>query len=287
MKTIWVTGSNGQLGNEIRLQNKKPELYNFIYTDIDELDLTNRYGVRKFAELNKPDIIINCAAYTNVDKAETDKETAFQLNRDIPALLSEISEVQNCILIHISTDYVFDGKTYKPYEENDPTSPQSVYGMSKLIGENFVLRNNKNLVIRTSWLYSANGTNFAKTMLRLGKEKENIGVVFDQIGSPTFAADFADAIHQICNKILSSSHNYGGIYHYSNEGVCSWYDFALAIMKSASNSCKVLPITTDQYPLPAHRPAYSVLNKDKIKKVFEIEIPHWTVSLEKFFTSKR
>jgi dTDP-4-dehydrorhamnose reductase len=280
MKTIWVAGSKGQLGTEIRIQNEKNQKFRFLYTDIEELDLTNEQEVIKYTTANKPDIIINCAAYTNVDKAESDKDNAFRLNSDIPSLLSNISINQNSILIHISTDYVFDGKAYKPYEEHNPTSPQSVYGMSKLIGENAVLHNNKNLVIRTSWLYSVHGHNFLKTMLRLGKEKEFLSVVFDQVGSPTSAADLAHSIIQICDIISSSDANYGGIYHYSNEGVCSWFDFALMIMKTAKLNCNVSPITTDQYPLPAQRPAYSVLNKKKIKNTFGIQIPYWRDSAE-------
>lgn len=280
MKTIWVAGSKGQLGTEIRIQNEKSEKFNFIFTDIDELDLTNSDSVKNFAVVNKPDIIINCAAYTNVDKAETDKDSAFRINSDVPSLLSEISVEQNCTLIHISTDYVFDGKSCRPYEEYDPTSPKSVYGMSKLIGENTALRNNRNLVIRTSWLYSAHGNNFLKTMLRLGKEKESLGVVYDQVGSPTSAADLAAAAMHICDLILSSENNYGGIYHFSNEGVCSFYDFAVMIMEQANLKCKINPITTDQYPLPAKRPAYSVLNKKKIKDTFGIQIPYWRDSAE-------
>jgi dTDP-4-dehydrorhamnose reductase len=280
MKTIWVTGSKGQLGTEIRIQNKKPEQYNFIYTDIEELDLTNSEEVINFTIANKPDIIINCAAFTNVDKAESEKDAAFRLNSDVASLLSEISVEYNCTLIHISTDYVFDGKSSTPYEEYDPTSPQSVYGMSKLIGENTVLRNNRNLIIRSSWLYSAHGNNFLKTMLRLGKEKESLGVVYDQVGSPTSAADLALAILQICDKILASGENYGGIYHYSDEGVCSWYDFSKTIMKLANLKCIINPITTEQYPLPAKRPAYSVFNKKKIKDTFGIKIPYWRDSLE-------
>lgn len=280
MKTIWIAGSKGQLGTEIRIQNEKNQKYKFLYTDIEELDLTNQQEVLKYASSTKPDIIINCAAYTNVDKAESDKDNAFRLNSDIPSLLSDISVNQNCILIHISTDYVFDGKSFRPYEEYDPTSPQSVYGMSKLIGENTVLRNNRNLVIRTSWLYSAHGHNFLKTMLRLGKEKEFLSVVFDQVGTPTSAADLASAVIQICDALSSSEENYGGIYHFSNEGVCSWYDFSIMIMKTAGLNCAVSPITTDQYPLPAKRPAYSVLNKKKIKNTFGIDIPYWKDSAE-------
>jgi dTDP-4-dehydrorhamnose reductase len=285
MKTIWVTGSKGQLGTELSLQYKKLAGYNFVFTDIDELDLTHEKAVVNFFETNKPDLIVNCAAYTAVDKAEEESDKAFLINRDVPKLLSEICKKFNSTLIHISTDYVFDGESCRPYNESDPTNPQSVYGQTKLEGEEFVLLGEKNLVIRTSWLYSAHGSNFMKTMIRLGKEKKEIGVVFDQVGTPTSAAELADAILSIIDDMISSSINKPGIYHYSNEGVCSWYDFAIEIMKVAGLSCKVKPITSDQYPAAAKRPAFSVFNKKKIKESFNFEIPYWKESLEKVLLS--
>jgi dTDP-4-dehydrorhamnose reductase len=280
MKKILITGANGQLGIELKKLSTEFSTFSYIFIDIDSLDLTDNQAFTAFFNKNHFDYIINCAAYTAVDKAETEPEKAFEINAVVPARLTEISKNDSCRLIHLSTDYVFDGKTCIPYVETDAVSPQSVYGQSKLNGENEVLKNKENIVIRTSWLYSANGNNFLKTMLKLGNEKEMLNVVFDQVGTPTSASDLAHAIMVICDKIDVENKNYGGIYHYSNEGVCSWYDFAVEIMELAGLNCKVLPITTSQYPLPAKRPAYSVLNKSKIKSVFGIEIPHWKKSLK-------
>jgi dTDP-4-dehydrorhamnose reductase len=283
MKTIWVAGSKGQLGAELKLQHEKLTNANFLFTDIAELDLTNEKLVREFVHQHKPSITINCAAYTNVDKAESEKELAYKLNHGIPELLSRISTETDNILIHISTDYVFNGMNYVPYTEDDPTSPQSVYGESKLAGETEAQKNLRNIIVRTSWLYSAHGANFMKTMLRLGKERDKLNVVYDQVGSPTSAADLANEILQISSQLLSTDQNYGGIYHFSNEGVCSWYDFAIEIMKIAGLNCRILPITSDQYPSPVKRPSYSVLNKSKIKDTFGTGIPHWKESLEKVY----
>lgn len=280
MSTIWITGSQGQLGTELRIQNEKFPEHNFLFTDIKELDLTHEILVRNFAEENHPDIIINCAAYTAVDKAESDTKAACLLNRDVPALLTEVSASINAVLIHISTDYVFDGTACKPYLENDLTNPQSEYGRSKLAGEKAVLSNPDNLILRTSWLYSAHGNNFVKTMLKLGRERDEIGVVSDQAGSPTSASDLANALLIISNQILSGKRNTGGIYHYSNEGICSWYDFAMEIMEEAGINCYVKPLSSREFPTPARRPFYSVLNKSKIKETFEIEISHWRESLK-------
>lgn len=280
MKKILITGANGQLGTELRRISTAFSDFSCMFTDIDSLDLTDNMAIKAFFNTNRFDFIINCAAYTAVDKAETESEKAYEINAVVPARLTEISKQYNCRLIHLSTDYVFDGRSCIPYVETDIVSPQSVYGKSKLAGENEVLKNKKNIVIRTSWLYSLNGNNFLKTMLKLGKEKEILHVVFDQVGTPTSAADLAHAIMIICTNIDAEGKNYGGIYHYSNEGVCSWYDFAVEIMELAGLKCKVIPITTDQYPLPAKRPAYSVLNKNKIKSLFGLEIPHWKKSLK-------
>ncbi len=281
MKTVWVTGSKGQLGTELSLQYKGNANCNFIFTDIDELDLTHIKAVENFFETNIPDIIINCAAYTAVDKAESEPDKAYLLNKGVPKHLTILSEEYHATLIHISTDYVFDGKMYRPYVETDPADPQSVYGRSKLEGEKAVLTGKNNMVIRTSWLYSAHGGNFVKTMLRLGKEKKELNVVFDQVGTPTSAADLAESILQIIKNIENTNVVQAGIYHFSNEGVCSWYDFAIEIMKMAGLNCKINPITTDLYPLPALRPNYSVLNKSKIKETFHLEINHWKEGLEK------
>lgn len=281
IKTIWITGSKGQLGTELQLQQEKLINTRFLFTDIEELDLTDREAVIRFAQEEKPTIIINCAAYTAVDKAEEEPDKAFLLNRDVPAYLAKAAENVNAILIHISTDYVFDGTASSPIKETDATNPQSVYGRSKLAGEQAVMKNPENLVVRTAWLYSAHGHNFLKTMLRLGKEREEIGVVSDQLGSPTSAADLADALLEISNQIINGKKDAGGIYHYSNEGMCSWYDFAKAIMEIANLDCRVNPITTEQYPAPAKRPQYSVFNKEKIKKTFGILIPDWDDSAKK------
>jgi dTDP-4-dehydrorhamnose reductase len=280
MKKIWVTGSKGQLGTEILLQKELVSTARFLFTDIEELDLCDDKKVKEFMLSNKPDIVINCAGYTAVDKAEEDEENAFRLNMNVPAMLSELSGESGSKFIHISTDYVFDGELNRPYTEEDNPNPQSVYGTSKLAGEKEVLKNNASLIIRTAWLYSAHGHNFMKTILRLGKERDSIGVVFDQVGSPTSAADLANAILMICNKLITEEKDFGGIFHYSNEGVCSWYDFALQIKQIAKLPFRINPITTDQYPLPAKRPVYSVFNKSKIKSVFNLEIPYWADSLK-------
>ena len=224
---------------------------------------------------------MNCAAYTAVDKAENEEEKAFKLNHDIPANLAEAAVSNHAILIHISTDYVFDGTSNYPYKETDRVNPVSAYGRTKLAGEDCVLSGSNNIIIRTSWLYSAHGNNFVKSMLKLGKERDTIGVVFDQVGSPTNASDLAAAILHIIKKIINSGIKYSSLYHYSNEGICSWYDFAVAIMRFAGLDCNVKPITTDQYPLPARRPVYSVFNKSKIKADFDLVIPHWEESLER------
>ncbi len=278
MKTIWVTGSKGQLGKEIQLQQKKLRDARFLFTDIEELDLTDKDAVMKFAAKEKPAIIINCAAYTAVDKAEEEPEKATLLNKEVPDLLTDTAKEVHAILIQISTDYIFDGTACAPYVESDPPNPQSTYAESKHAGEEAVLKSPENLVIRTSWLYSAHGNNFLKTMLRLGKERNELGVVFDQVGSPTSAADLAGALLDISTQILDGKPGIGGIYHYSNEGVCSWYDFALLIMKTAKIDCQVKPITSDQFPTPAKRPQYSVLNKNKLKNTFSIKVPHWQES---------
>lgn len=281
MKKIWIAGSKGQLGTEIQLQHDILKNVEYHFTDIQEFDLTDKEAVNDFARKIIPDLIVNCAAYTAVDKAESEEDTALKLNRDIPANLAAVADHYSAILIHVSTDYVFDGSSNYPYRETDCVNPVSAYGRTKLAGEECVLSGKKNMVIRTSWLYSAHGNNFVKTMLRLGKERESIGVVFDQVGCPTHAADLAGAILHIIEKIINSDTKYSSVYHYSNEGVCSWYDFAVSIMKLARLSCKVKPITTDQYPLPAKRPVYSVFDKSKIKTDFGLMIPHWEESLEK------
>ncbi len=267
---ILITGSNGQLGSEIRKL-----IPGALFTDVQELDITSLENVKEFVNKHEIETIINCAAYTAVDKAEDDAEVAFAINAEGPCNLA----ATGCRLIHISTDYVFDGSGCRPYIESDPANPVSVYGKTKLEGEKKVLSLTDNAVIlRTAWLYSATGNNFVKTMLRLGRERSTVGVVCDQIGSPTFAGDLAEAICRILPKMNNDT---TGVYHYTNEGVCSWYDFAWEIMKKSGSDCKVLPLTSSDYPTRAQRPSYSVLSKRAVKETFDLEIPYWKESLEK------
>ena len=278
MPNILVTGSNGQVGSEIKeLSSNYP--YNFFFTDRETLDITNEDAIKNFIEINHINTIINCAAYTAVDKAESDEINADLVNRKAVKKLALVSQELAIKLIHISTDYVFDGKAYKPYCEEYQTNPQSVYGKTKLDGENEMIKINphNSIIIRTSWVYSSFGANFVKTMLRLGKEKESLGVIFDQVGTPTYAKDLAKTILDILPQINNQK---VAIYNYSNEGVLSWYDFAKEIMKMAKIPCQINPIETFQYPTPAKRPHYSLLNKSKIKKEFNIIIPYWKDGLD-------
>lgn len=281
---LLITGAEGQLGSEIKsLAPDFPSL-DFIYTDIPSLDLTKETEVHGFIGKEKPDIVINCAAYTNVDQAEEDPVKAGLLNRDVLKTLSSACKKYETFLIHISTDYVFDGTNSRPYIEDDPVNPNSAYGKTKMEGEGEILISGvKSIVIRTSWLYSAFGNNFVKSMIKLGKERDELGIVFDQVGTPTYAHDLAMAILEISDKTAKDKNAFiPGIYHYSNEGVASWYDFTLSIFEIYGiENCSVKPIDTSQYPTPANRPAYSVLNKSKIKRTFNIVIPHWRESLKK------
>lgn len=275
---ILVTGCNGQLGNEIQLLEKDYGQHRFFNTDVAELDITNQLAVAEFVGKNDIDGIINCAAYTAVDKAEENKELCTTLNTVAPAYLAAAVEKRGGWIVQVSTDYVFNGKAHKPYVETDTPSPDSVYGSTKLAGELGVQKFCKRaMVIRTAWLYSIFGNNFVKTMLRLGKEKAELGVIFDQIGTPTYAADLAQAIMTAVEKGIKP-----GVYHFSNEGVISWYDFTKAIHRIAGiTTCKVRPLHTSEYPTPANRPHYSVLDKTKIKETYGIEIPYWEESLQK------
>lgn len=278
---ILVTGAYGQLGSEIKqLANKYPNLY-FLLTDVDSLDITNEEAVQNYFAQNKLFAVINCAAYTAVDKAESDQDNAFRINALAPGILAANAAKTGAKIIHVSTDYVFDGNASQPYMESDDVNPQGVYGQTKLEGEkNVQQRNQDAIIIRTSWLYSTFGNNFVKTMLRVGKERDEIKVVFDQVGSPTYAADLAATILQIVQKSANNAEAFvPGIYHYSNEGVASWYDFALAIFELAAVKCKVQPVVSAEYPTPTKRPNYSVLNKSKIKNTFGVGIPHWRESL--------
>jgi dTDP-4-dehydrorhamnose reductase len=274
MTNILVTGSNGQLGSEIKVLEKQFPNYNFIFTDIEELDLTDASTLKNFVETNNINVCINCAAYTAVDKAEDEQELALLVNAQAVENLALACNNVNARLIHVSTDYVFDGTNNRPYLETDSPSPNSFYGFSKLEGERAVTNNISNFVIiRTSWLYSSFGNNFVKTMMRLGKEREELGVVVDQIGTPTYAADLAKAIMATVESEKS------GIYHYSNQGVISWYDFAKTIMRINNIDCKVNAIESKDFPAKANRPFYSVLNKAKIAQDFNIEVPYWLDSL--------
>ena len=279
MPNILVTGSNGQVGSELQSLSPAYE-YNFYFTDRESLDITDKDAVSAFVKNNAINTIINAAAYTAVDKAEDDKENADKVNHLATEYLAEVAKENSVKLIHISTDYVFDGKNYRPYVEDDMTNPNGIYGATKLAGEKVMQKiNPKNsIIIRTSWVYSSYGANFVKTMLRLGKERESLGVIFDQVGTPTYAKDLAQTILDILPKIDNDKVQ---IYHYSNEGVLSWYDFAKEIMRMAKIECVVNPIETKEYPTPATRPHYSLLNKAKIKKDFTITIPYWKDSLDK------
>ena len=277
---ILVTGVNGQLGNELRKISGNYPNYRFIFTDIAELDITHQDAVHVFFEKNRVQTVINCAAYTAVDKAESDEPAAMLLNAYAVGYLAKACENAEATLIHVSTDYVYDGRSCKPYSEDHPTAPASVYGRSKLAGEKEALNVSKSVVIRTAWLYSSFGNNFVKTMLRLGKERETLNVVFDQAGTPTYAADLAQSIMSIVAQAEQNNLT-TGIFHYSNEGVCSWYDFACEIMQQAGLNCVIHPIETKDYPAPAPRPHYSVLNKARIKTAYGLVIPHWKDSLSR------
>jgi dTDP-4-dehydrorhamnose reductase len=274
---ILVTGCNGQLGNEIQLLEKEYPQHTYFNTDVAELDITNQLAVNDFINRHAIDGVINCAAYTAVDKAEGDKELCTTLNTVAPSYLAAAIDKRGGWIIHVSTDYVFDGTHHTPYVETDTPSPDSVYGSTKLAGELGVSKfSKKHMIIRTAWLYSAFGNNFVKTMIRLGKEKTELGVIFDQIGTPTYARDLAVAIMTAVDKGIET-----GVYHYSNEGVISWYDFTKAIHRIAGiKDCKVRPLHTSEYPTAANRPAYSVLDKTKIKQTYGIEIPYWEDSLK-------
>ncbi len=282
MKKIVITGANGQLGSEIRMASASLPGFTFLYTDYDTLDITDESALESFMEREKPDFLVNCAAYTAVDRAEQEPEAAMELNARAPLLLARRCLLSGTRLIHISTDYVFDGSHSTPYSEDDPVSPLGVYGRTKREGEVNCLLNPETIIIRTSWLYSRFGNSFVKTMLRRGKEKEHLKVVFDQTGTPTCAEDLAGAILQIIAKAEEDPSSWEpGIYHYSNEGVCSWYDFALAIHRIAKISCAVEPVESKDFVTLATRPHFSVLNKSKIKTVFGLKIPYWLDSLEK------
>lgn len=279
MKTILVTGANGQLGNSIRVLTGQYPQYNFLFTDVDTLDITDPAAVKAAVKDNQVNYIINCAAYTAVDKAEDNEELCRRLNSFAVCVLGEAAREAGAKMIHISTDYVFSGTGYRPYKETDGTRPVSVYGRTKLAGEEGLMEVCPDaVIIRTAWLYSEFGSNFVKTVLRLGKERDELGFVFDQIGTPTYAGDLAAIILSVVTADEKGAF-VPGIYHYSNEGVCSWYDFTVKILQIAGIDCRIRPIETKDYPTKAVRPPYSVLNKSKIKEIYGVAIPHWEASL--------
>lgn len=278
MFNILVTGAKGQLGCEIK-ELSKDYPFNFFFTCKDELNICDAQAIRTFVATHNINAIVNCAAYTAVDKAESESKLADLINHQAVKNLALISKEKNIKLIHISTDYVFDGTNHKPYIEEDTTNTLSIYGQTKLDAEMAIQEINPkgSIIIRSSWIYSSHGNNFVKTMLRLGNEKEFLGVIYDQVGTPTYARDLAKVILDILPKLSDEDVM---IYHYSNEGVLSWYDFAKEIMKMAKLTCKIYPIETKDYPTAAKRPHYALLNKSKIKKTFDIEIPFWKDSLD-------
>lgn len=278
---VLITGSKGQLGMSIKKLSPEFPDYQFIYTDVEELDIANAYDIHKFISETKPKVIINCAAYTAVDKAEEEPEKAHLLNVTAPGLLAKAASENNILLIHISTDFIFGGDRKTPYSEEDKAFPESVYAKTKADGEQEVIKNSKRAIIfRTSWLYSEFGHNFVKTILRIAKERPEINVVSDQTGTPTYATDLAETILRLLPELTKLPQG-TEILHFSNEGTASWYGFAKEIVQQSGLKCKVNPISTEQYPLPAKRPAYSVLDKSKIKSRYGIEIPEWKESLRR------
>ncbi|MGL5786282.1 MAG: dTDP-4-dehydrorhamnose reductase [Bacteroidales bacterium] len=271
---ILITGSNGQLGNELHVCSEHETQNSYFFTDASELDITQKEAVQAFVASHNIGIIINCAAYTAVDKAEDDIERCNLINNIAVRNLAEIAKSNQIFLIHISTDYVFDGSKNIPYHEDDSTSALGVYGKTKLLGEKAIIETGcEYLIFRTSWLYSSYGNNFVKTIQRLSAERESMNVVFDQAGTPTYAADLATFLVHIIES--GKYKNKSGIYHFSNEGVCSWYDFALEIVELSGNACTILPCHSDEFPAKVKRPNYSVLDKTKVKSIFNITISHW------------
>jgi dTDP-4-dehydrorhamnose reductase len=280
MATILVTGANGQLANELKVLSSGFPQYQFLFTAKEELPIENTDALTSFFQRNKMDYCINCAAYTAVDKAESEKEKAFLINAEAVGELANVCYNHQTKLIHISTDYVYDGTVHNPLKENNPVGPINIYGESKLKGEELALEKNPSaIIIRTSWVYSSFGNNFVKTMMRLFKEKSEINVINDQFGSPTYAADLAAVILNFIQQ-TEQGKDFSGIVNYSNSGVTTWYEFAEEIKSLVNSNCKINPIPTSSYPTPAKRPLYSVLDTSKIKELLQIEIPSWKESLK-------
>ncbi|MCM1378320.1 MAG: dTDP-4-dehydrorhamnose reductase [Clostridium sp.] len=283
MKKILITGSHGQLGESLRRELSGDTELSANFTDVEELDITDRESVERYISDKDIDIIVNCAAYTAVDRAEQDDLTAARINTEAVGYIAESARKHGVKVIHISTDYVFSGESCRPIAENDEPYPHSIYGRTKLEGEGLLTAFcPDSIIIRTAWLYSEYGTNFVKTMLRLAGEKKSLNIVSDQIGTPTYAGDLASAIHTILRGDWTP-----GIYHFTNEGVASWYDFAMAIFRIRGIDVKVTPVSTREYPTPAKRPLYSVLSKNKIKKTYNLQIPYWETSLRKCLNSMK
>ncbi len=286
MSHVLITGASGQLGREIKkIRNSFKQIYSF--TDIDELDVSNKDLLKKYLSSNHTDYIINCAAYTDVDKAESEPEQAMIMNRDVLINLKECLESHpNSRLIHISTDYIFNGEVTRPLTEKDSADPLSVYGATKLEGEKVLQGHPRAIILRTSWLYSVFGKNFVKSMINRMDQRTDLKIVYDQVGTPTSAEDLGRAIMQIISDVEAGNSEFvPGIFNYSNEGVCSWYDLAMEVGRLINCKGFIFPIETHEYPLPAKRPVYSVLNKSKIKKVYGVEVPYWRDSLEKCIKS--
>lgn len=282
MAVILITGAGGQLGSELKTASGNYYGYDFIFTDIDTLDIGDKAKTSDFIRNTNPDWIINCAAYNQVDKAEEDSATADLVNRAAVSHITEAIRSTECRFIHFSTDYVFSGMSCQPYNEFSEPGPINAYGMSKLAGEKAALTHHASMIIRTSWLYSSFGTNFVKTILRKARENESLNVVFDQVGTPTYAADLAEAVLAIVSGVIRNKITYSpGIYHYSNEGVCSWYDFAEEVVREAGLACRIVPVLSSRYPMLAQRPSYSVLDKGKIREKYGLAIPHWRSSMKK------
>lgn len=282
MAVILITGADGQLGSELKTVSGSYYGYDFIFTDIGSLDISDRSKTSEFIRKTNPGWIINCAAYNQVDKAEDEAGTADLINNAAVGNITEAIRGTDCRFIHFSTDYVFNGRSCVPYNESSEPEPLSVYGRSKLAGEKTALTHHASMIIRTSWLYSSFGSNFVKTILRKAGKNEALKVVFDQVGTPTYAADLAEAVIRIVSDVIRNRTAFSpGIYHYSNEGVCSWYDFAEELVKEAGLACRIVPVLSSRYPMAAQRPSYSVLDKGKIKEKYGLEIPHWRGSMKK------
>lgn len=282
MSIILITGANGQLGNELKVVSKNFYGYDFIFTDVDSLDITSLEQTTEFIKKSKPDWIINCAAYNLVDKAEAEPEKALLLNGTAVKNITDVIKGSECRFIHISSDYVYDGQTNVPYNESISANPLSAYGKSKLAGEKYALLHQGSMIIRTARLYSSFGNNFVKTILRQATVKESLNVVFDQTGTPTYAADLAEAIMTIISGVIRNQIAMNsGVYNYSNEGVCTWFDFATEIISEAGLNCKVFPVLSKDFNQTAQRPSYSVMDKTKIKENYGLIIPHWRNSLLK------